>query len=189
MSAAGVPALLIVDMIGLFDFPGANHLAPSAVRAARRSRALRAGFHERGWPVVYANDNFARWQSDFRELVAMASAIEGAPREIARLLEPGPDDHFVLKPKHSAFLYTALPVLLAKLGVRRLLLTGTALEGCILATAIDGNAREYSVGVVRDGVAGKPALRPSALKVLEGSKAARLLDAGRAIAWCSGRRR
>lgn len=171
-------------MIGLFDFPGADRLAPAAVRAARRIASLRAGFHARAWPVVHANDNFARWRSDFRELVAMASAIEGAPRRIAALLEPGPDDHFVLKPKHSAFLYTALPVLLAKLGVRRLLIAGMALESCILATAIDANAREYEVGVVRDGVAGKPALRASALKVLEGSQAADVVDADRAIAWC-----
>lgn len=177
MTASAVPALLIIDMVGLFDFPGADRLAPGAVRAARRIRALRDGFHEAGWPVVYANDNFAHWQSDFRELVAMASAIDGAPREIAALLEPGPGDHFVLKPKHSAFLYTALPVLLAKLGVRRLLLTGMALESCVLATAIEGNAREYSVGVARDAVAGQPALRASALKVLAGSKAAHLVDA------------
>jgi nicotinamidase-related amidase len=179
----GVPALLVVDMIGMFDFPGAARMAPSAARAAQAIRGLRERFHHRGWPVIYANDNFAHWQSDFRELVAMASATPGPAQKIAELLEPGPDDYFVLKPKHSAFQRTALSVLLAKLGVGRLLLSGFALESCILATAIDANAREYPVAVVRDGVAGRPDLRAATLKVLEGSQAARLVDAQRAVAW------
>jgi nicotinamidase-related amidase len=179
----GVPALLVVDMIGMFDFPGADRMAPSAVRAARAIRGLRERFHRRGWPVIYANDNFAHWQSDFRELVAMAAAVPGAAQKIAALLEPGPDDYFVLKPKHSAFQATALPVLLDKLGVRALLLAGFALESCILATAIDANAREYPVAVVRDGVAGRPDLRAATLKVLEGSKTASVVDAHRAAAW------
>lgn len=185
MATGALPALLVIDMIGLFDFPGADRLAPSAVRAARSVRTLRDRFHRRGWPVVYANDNFAHWQSDFRELVAMASATPGAASRIAGWLEPTPDDHFVLKPKHSAFLLTALPVLLAKLGVRRLLLTGMALEGCILATAIDGNAREFEVAVAREAVAGKPELRAAAFKVLSGSNAAALVALDRAVAWCA----
>ena len=171
-------------MIGLFDFPDADRMAPGAVRAARCIRGFRDAFHRRGWPVVYANDNFAHWQSDFRELIAMASATPGAPQRIAALLEPGPDDYFILKPKHSAFLATALPVLLAKLGVRRILLAGMALEACVMATAIDANAREYQVGVAREAVAGLPALRASAFKVLAGSKAAEVLGGDRAIAWC-----
>ena len=184
MATSATPALLVVDMIGQLDFPGAERLAPSAVRAARGIHALRERFHRRGWPVVYANDNFAHWQSDFRELVAMASATPGAARTIADLLELTPRDYFVLKPKHSAFLDTALPVLLAKLGVRRLVLTGMALEACVMATAIDANAREYEVAVVRECVAGQPALRAAAFKVLSGSKAADVVALDRAIAWC-----
>ena len=184
MATSHTPALLVIDMIGMFDFPGADRLAQPAVRAARAIRTLRARFHEQGWPVIYVNDNFARWQSDFRELVAMASATPGAAQKIAGLLEPTPEDYFVLKPKHSAFLETALPVLLAKLGVRRLLLTGMALEACVMATAIDGNAREFGVGVVREGVAGQPPLRAAAFKVLSGSKAADVVPLGGAIGWC-----
>lgn len=185
MASHPLPALLVVDMIGLFDFPDAARIAPAAVRAARRARDLRERFHRRGWPVVYANDNFAQWQAEFRELLAMAAATPGAPRQVAALLEPVPGDYFILKPKHSAFLATALPVLLAKLGVRRILLAGMALEGCILATAIDANAREYEVAVARDAVAGLPALRASTFKVLAGSNAARLVEGAGAISWCA----
>lgn len=178
------PALLIVDMIGQFDYPGADRMAPSAVRAAGVARAVRDRFHRRGWPVVYANDNFAHWQSDFRELVAMAAGTPGAAGRIAEVLEPRPEDHFVLKPKHSAFQATALPVLLAKLGVDRLVLAGMALESCILATAIDANAREYRVAVARDAVGGRAALRAATFKVLEGAKIATVLQSAQVAAWC-----
>lgn len=184
---ASTPALLVIDMISQFDFDDAHRIAPSALRAAPRILALRERFHERDWPVVYANDHFARWRADFGELVAMASASGGAAREVAERLAPLARDHRVLKPKHSAFLGTALAVLLAKLRVRRLLLTGMALEGCILATALDANAREFEVAVVREAVAGLPSLRTPAFAVLSGSKAARVLAMRGAVAWAKGR--
>ena len=188
MATPAPPALVVVDMIGLFDFPGADAIAPAALRAARSIHGLRERFNRRGWPVVFANDNFARWQADFRELVAMASATPGHAGRIAALLQPLPDDHFILKPKHSAFLATALPVLLAKLGVRRIVLAGMALESCVLATAIDGNAREFEVAVVRDAVAGRRDLRASSFKGLEGAASAVTIDSARAVAWGARRR-
>ena len=176
-------ALLVIDMINRLDFPDAGRMAPGAIAAARRIQWLRERFHARGWPVIYANDNFADWRSDFRELVAMVLGADGPPAEIARRLAPDARDYFVLKPKHSAFLATPLAVLLAKLGARRLLLTGMALESCVTATAIDANAREFEVAVVRDAVAGQPTLRKQALETLGGSRAARVLGSRGALAW------
>ncbi len=185
-STGSVPALLVIDMISLFDFPSSARLTAPALAAARRIRGLRGRFHEREWPVVYVNDHFARWRADFRELVALAMASEGAPQEIAGLIAPQPQDYLVPKPKHSAFLGTALPALLAKLGVRRLLLAGMSLEGCVLATALDANAREFEVGVVREAVAGLPGLREPTFKVLTGSGAARVVPLRSALAWAGG---
>lgn len=183
MATRGTPALLVIDMISRLDFDGAERMAGAAIAAARRIHRLRQHFHRNGWPVIYVNDNFAQWQADFRELIAMAAAAGDAPRQIATLLDPDPRDHFVLKPKHSAFLATPLPVLLAKLDVRELLLTGMALESCILATALDANAREYAVAVARDAVAGLPRLRKPTLDVLAGAKAARVINSASALAW------
>jgi nicotinamidase-related amidase len=166
--------------------PPRTPATPSAIAAARRIKALRAHFHARDWPVVFANDNFAQWRSDFRELVALARHAEGAPRQIAQLLAPDPRDYFILKPKHSAFLATPLPVLLPKLGVRRLLLTGMALESCVLATAADANSREFEVAIVRDAVAGLPALRHNALKTLSGSGTAKVFGSRAALTWAAG---
>lgn len=85
------PALLIIDMINTFEFEGGASLLRPAETAARRIAGLRRHWHAAGAPVVYVNDNFMRWQADFRELVAVCSH-EGMPgARIARLLQPGPD--------------------------------------------------------------------------------------------------
>lgn len=185
MAGRNAAALLVVDMIGLLDFPGARRMAAPALAAARRIHALRRAFHGRAWPVVFANDHFDHWHGGFGELVAKASAAGGVPREIATLLAPDGRDHHLLKPKHSAFLATPLPVLLGKLGVCRLLLAGMALEGCVLATALDANAREFQVAVVRDAVAGLPRLHAATLDVVSGSRAARVVSSRTAMRWAA----
>ncbi|MCY1465496.1 Isochorismatase family protein [compost metagenome] len=43
-------------------------------------------------------------------------------------------------------------MLLAKLGVRRLVLTGIALDSCIVATALDANMRKFKLWVPNDSV-------------------------------------
>jgi nicotinamidase-related amidase len=165
-------ALLIIDMISPFDFPEAPAMHADLLRAARQIQRLRETCHRSGRPVIYANDNFAHWRSGFHELVAMAGASGDIAREVASLLAPGPEDYFILKPKHSAFLATALPILLAKLGVDTLFLTGMTADACILSTAMDANAREYRVRVVREAVAGLAERKRWAFSLISASHAA-----------------
>lgn len=164
------PALLILDMMNLFDFEGGDGLGRAAVTCSRTIRRLRDRFDEAGAPVVYVNDNFAHWQGEFRDLVARCAAGPPAPATIARVLAPEPGHYYVLKPKHSGFLATALPVLLAKLGVRRIVLAGVAADSCILATAQDANMREFGLWVPGDAVAAISADRKArALAVMKAS--------------------
>lgn len=141
------PALLIVDMISRFDFPDGARLARAALPVAERIARLRARFHRRGWPVLFANDNFADWQTDFEGLWTLCAAPGQRGARIAKLLAPQPQDYYVLKPKHSAFLDSALLVLLTRLQARRLLVTGVATDACVLATAIDARMRDFQVQV------------------------------------------
>lgn len=152
-------ALLITDMIGTWDFPDADKLAPRAIAMAPRLAALKARCRRGGAAVIYANDNQGRWRSDFRRLVEMAEAAGGAGARIAALLEPGDDDYFVLKPKHSAFFATPLDLLLRHLHVRRLIVTGVAADACIAATAAEAHARDYEVLVPEDCVAAQTKAR------------------------------
>jgi nicotinamidase-related amidase len=66
---------------------------------------------------------------------------------------PDDDDYFVIKPQFSGFYATNLQVLLPKLGVRRLILTGIAADICVLFTAADAHMRAYDLWIPRDAVA------------------------------------
>ncbi|AWH53551.1 cysteine hydrolase [Stenotrophomonas sp. ESTM1D_MKCIP4_1] len=169
-------ALIIIDLFSLFDFPDGPRLAPIAAHAADRAAKLRSAFDARGLPVIHANDNFGQWKRDFPALVDACREQGGAAAHIASILAPEPHHYFILKPKHSAFLATPLPVLLAKLCVKRLVLAGMALDSCVLATALDANSREYETVVAWQATASLPDRRHAALRLLQRSGAVKVLD-------------
>lgn len=143
-------ALLLIDVINPFDFDEADDLLRHALPAARRIAELRDKASAAGVPVIYVNDNFGKWRSDFRKVVEACEAEGMKGREIARLLRPGEDDYFVLKPMHSGFFHSALELLLRKLGARQLVLTGFAGNICVLYTASDAHMRDFEVFVPED---------------------------------------
>jgi nicotinamidase-related amidase len=112
-------ALLVIDMINAFEFDGAEKVFPRALEAAKAIAALKGRAGEAGVPVIYVNDNFGKWRSDFRTLLEHCLKSRGGP--IAKLLRPREDDYFVLKPRHSGFHSTTLEVLLAYMHEFRLL--------------------------------------------------------------------
>jgi nicotinamidase-related amidase len=146
-------ALLVIDMINAFDFDGAEAMLPRALAAAKATAALKRRASKAGVPVVYVNDNFGKWRSDFRSILAhcLGEGVRGKP--IAELLKPGDDDYFVLKPKHSGFQFTTLDVLLAHLGAQTLILTGVAGNFCVLFTAHDAYMRDFHLVVPGDCIA------------------------------------
>ena len=144
-------ALLVIDMINAFEFDGAEKVFPRALEAAKAIAALKARAADAGVPVIYVNDNFGKWRSDFRTL--LEHCLKSSGRPIAELLRPHDDDYFVLKPRHSGFHSTTLEVLLAYLGANTLVLTGVAANNCVLFTAHDAYMREFRLLVPRDCVA------------------------------------
>lgn len=138
-------ALLLIDVINPFDFTEAPKLLRFARPAARQIAALKQRMKEQGMPVIYVNDNFGQWRSDFRAQIRLCSRPACRGASIARLLHPDEDDYFVLKPKHSGFFCTSLEILLRDLGVRRLILTGFAGNICVLYTANDAYLRDFEL--------------------------------------------
>ena len=170
---AAETALLLIDVINHFEFEGAEAMLPRALEAADAIAALKARAKAAGVPVIYVNDNFGRWQSDFRRLIATCRADNVRGRPIIERLMPADDHYFVLKPRHSAFFGTALETLLGHLGIDRLVLTGFSGDVCVLITAIDAYMRGYRLAVPEDGLASvDPAENRHALAYM-----ARVLDA------------
>ncbi len=146
-------ALLLIDVINDFDFAGSEALLRHAIPAARKLARLKQRLDSAGVPVIYVNDNFGRWQSDFREQIDRCSGQECAGCEVARLLLPARTDYFVLKPKHSGFYSTSLEVLLGFLGIETLILAGLAGDICVLYTANDAYMRDYKLVIAADCIA------------------------------------
>ena len=146
-------ALLIVDFINLLDFPDSAKLAARARPAAERTAHLKKRVREADVPCIYANDNFGHWRSEFSRLVKECLASSGTPRDLARLLEPDPEDYSLLKPRHSAFYGTPLAFLLEELEVDSLILAGISADICISATAQDAYVRKFRLWVPSDCVA------------------------------------
>ena len=53
-------ALLLVDLINDFEFPGGDQLLRDAQPAAKRIAALKKRCHRSGIPAIYVNDNFGK---------------------------------------------------------------------------------------------------------------------------------
>jgi nicotinamidase-related amidase len=59
----------------------------------------------------------------------------------------------VLKPRYSAFDHTVLTLLLQELEIERILLIGSATEGCVVQTGIDAREAGFKVTIVADACA------------------------------------
>src|SRR5438477_7464442 len=159
-------ALLIVDVINDLDFPEAKQLARfipafagNIARLKRRAKAAEV-------PVIYVNDNFGRWRSDFHALIEHCR--KGKSRSLIDELHPEEDDYFVLKPKHSGFFSSTLETLLRYLGVRRLIITGIAGNFCVLFTANDAYMRDYELAIPFDCIISNTAKEnKAALKLMK----------------------
>ncbi len=161
-------ALLLIDVINDFEFEDADKLLPLALPVGKKIAALRKRCRELKIPTIYVNDNFGRWQSDLRKIVAHSreDAVRGKP--FVEMLLPEEDDYFVLKPKHSGFYCTSLDLLLVHLSSKNLILTGIAGNNCVLFTANDAYMRDFKIYVPHDCVVSNTEQEnQSALKQME----------------------
>ena len=146
-------ALLLIDVVNDFEFDeSAGALFKQALPAAQKIAALKKRTDDAGIPAIYVNDNFGRWRSDFRNLVAHCIDDDTRGCPIVELLKPGAEDYFVLKPKQSGFYSTTLDLLLHHLGASTLIITGFTGDICVLFTALDAHLRDYHLLIPGDCV-------------------------------------
>lgn len=142
-------AILLVDMISDFSFEDGEKLYTYAKGAAERIAGLKQRARKLNIPVLYINDNYGRWQSDFPGIVDEMKESPGG-KAIVNLLQPDDDDYFILKPQYSAFFMTPLELLLDYLNVKSLIITGVAGNMCVHFTANDAYMRGYKLYIPSD---------------------------------------
>jgi nicotinamidase-related amidase len=172
MHNAGHPVshtvLLLIDFINPLDFPGAEDLAPHALKAAQATADLKRSLSKAGVPSIYANDNYGRWQSDFDSLVTHCASKNPIAAKMADILYPGKNDLTILKPKHSAFYGSPLGLLLAQMQAVELIVAGLATDICVQLTAMDGFLRGFKIRVPSDCTAAEsPVYKRQALQYME----------------------
>jgi nicotinamidase-related amidase len=143
-------ALVLIDVINDMEFETGPALFANALPAAKRLAKLRRRAREAGVPVIYVNDNFGKWRSDFRQQLGhvLEGGVRGEP--IGKLLRPDDEDYFVLKAKHSGFYHTQLDLLVNYLQVRTIVLAGFTTDICVLFTASDAYLRDLEIVVPPD---------------------------------------
>ena len=184
-------ALLILDAINPFDFPGSDDIAQAAVAASAVIADLRDTADALGMPTIYVNDNYGHWGSERSQIVAEAAKGSETAAVIVGRLAPRSADYFVIKPQFSGFYATNLTALLDQLEVGRLVLTGYAADICVLFTAADAHMRAYDLWIPADAVASETgAHKQWALEIMAKSMDA-AIDATRNLslsAWVEGRK-
>ena len=162
-------ALLMIDVINDLDFRDGEKLLEQAMPMAPRLAALAQRARHLGIPVIYVNDNFGKWRSDFRMQLehCLQDGVPGKP--IAEVLKPQKNDYFVLKPKHSGFFATTLETLLEYLETKTVILAGLTTDICVLFTAADAHMRDLFLVVPEDcSAATNPEDHERALALMRG---------------------
>lgn len=163
----GGRALLIVDMLSDYRFPGGEELARRAADAIPAIRETRDRADALGIPVVYANDIIDDWRCSPAEAVARALRADAMPAELVRRVAPRPGDAFMHKGRHSAFHGTPLAQFLDVEGIAEIVLAGQVTEQCILYTALDAHVRRHDLTVITDAVVPlDPELGAAALRMM-----------------------
>lgn len=153
-------ALIVIDMQNGF----LNQESPLCIRMARATvpacARVIAACRQAEVPVIFVNRAYradgsdvelARrpiWEKGGKPLTpdsTGALSVENPP-EFGRC----PSDYEIIKPRYSAFFQTSLDLLLRRLGVETVVLTGTTTPNCVRTTCYDALSLDYRVTVLAD---------------------------------------
>lgn len=152
-------ALLLIDVVDPELDQKNRQLRINTMRAGRNILTLKARARKLQIPVIFANDHFGDWHSDFSAMVRQCRAKGGISAKLIEALQPDAKDYSIIKPRHSAFYGTPLAFLLEELGVKRLILASLETDICVMFTANDAYIRRFDLWVPRNCVAATSAAR------------------------------
>jgi len=153
ISGGNKSALLIIDMLNDFVKEGGALVVPAAAGIIPHIEVELKKAREAKIPVIYVDDSHSSDDTEFESWPR--HAVEGTwGAEVVKELAPFEGEHVVSKRRYSGFFGTRLDSLLRELGVKIIILTGTATNICVYSTALDAFMRGYEVIVIRNCVAG-----------------------------------
>ena len=85
-------ALLLIDVINDLEFKGNEGIVREAQPMARKIAALKERAKKAGIACIYVNDNFGKWQSDFKTQLHHCIHDEVCGKFLAEALQPEPND-------------------------------------------------------------------------------------------------
>ena len=153
-------ALIVIDMQNGF----LNPESPLCIRGARATvpacaQVIAACRHSAA-PVIFVNRAYRADGSDVENTRYQVWAAGGRPLTPGSTgplsVENPPEfdrqagDYEIIKPRYSAFFQTPLDLLLRRLGVDTVVLTGTTTPNCIRTTCYDAISLDYRVVVLED---------------------------------------
>lgn len=151
-------ALLIIDMQKAFVEPGAAHCIAGAKATVPACDAAAKAARAAGSPVFwikrqYRSDGsdveFTRkdaWLKGGRTMAPGSTGINS--EELAEGLCAEPSDYEIIKPRWSAFFQTELDMMLRRLKVDTVVLTGTTTPNCVRTTCYDAIALDYRTVII-----------------------------------------
>lgn len=147
-------ALILIDLINDFDYEGGDRVLSGARQALPAIQRLLRIAPERGWAVIWVNDNFGRWRSRFDEVYDHCTGSKAKGRDLVLSLRPRDEHYLILKPGHSGFHGTPLDPILEELGTETLVLCGLLVNSCVLFTAHEAHMRGFELKIPSDAVIG-----------------------------------
>ena len=153
-------ALMVIDMQNGF----LNPESPLCIRGARATvpacAQVIAACRRAAAPVIFVNRAYRADGSDVENTRYQVWAAGGRPLTPGSTgplsVENPPEfdrqegDYEIIKPRYSAFFHTSLDLLLRRLGVDTVVLTGTTTPNCIRTTCYDAISQDYHVVVLDD---------------------------------------
>ena len=153
-------ALIVIDMENAFIDPASPLCIKNALATVPACGRVIKKAKERKIPVFFVNRVYRRNGSDV-EFTRYQSWYDGerylAPGstgplsiDVPKEFQPEKGDYCIIKPRFSAFFQTELDLILRRLGVRTVILTGTTTPNCIRTSCYDGLSLDYNILIIED---------------------------------------
>ncbi len=153
-------ALLVIDMEeGFLNESSPLYIRQAADTVPRLAQVI-AKARERKIPVFFVNRIYRKNGTDVEACryehwlcggrCLSPNSTGACSIEVPKAFVPQSGDYTIIKPRFSAFFQTELDLILRRLCIDTLLLTGTTTPNCIRATCYDGLSLDYNIAVIAD---------------------------------------